>query len=288
MCVCAITARSVTARRPRSMSDVAVHHHECDGRCLRAVAVRHLFEEDRDVAVPALRFADLRSPALRLHLRAHFHAELAYAVPFREHPERDLHDGVPAHQFADHGVCGALRLSWAIRRRSACGCSPPWPAALGFVILHGREWTQPDRGRLDACRSFPTPPGRSRQCRVRERHQDRAAVCRNILRPDRHAHAARHARRGLPGRRRSCARWFIPILLGLWLVAWLGTPAYSPFHYGAHVLLVAAIVSAIILWLKPKVYDASDVEVAGLYWHFVDLVWMFIFPLVYLMSTRII
>jgi heme/copper-type cytochrome/quinol oxidase subunit 3 len=24
-----------------------------------------------------------------------------------------------------------------------------------------------------------------------------------------------------------------------------------------------------------------------LYWHFVDLVWMFIFPLVYLMSTRI-
>jgi cytochrome c oxidase subunit 3 len=25
--------------------------------------------------------------------------------------------------------------------------------------------------------------------------------------------------------------------------------------------------------------------VAGLYWHFVDLVWMFVFPLVYLMSV---
>ena len=49
-----------------------------------------------------------------------------------------------------------------------------------------------------------------------------------------------------------------------------------------------AIVISFILWLKPKVYDASDVEVAGLYWHFVDLVWMFIFPLVYLMSTRIV
>jgi len=24
-----------------------------------------------------------------------------------------------------------------------------------------------------------------------------------------------------------------------------------------------------------------------LYWHFVDLVWMFIFPLVYLMSTKV-
>ena len=29
-----------------------------------------------------------------------------------------------------------------------------------------------------------------------------------------------------------------------------------------------------------------DVEVSGLYWHFVDLVWMFIFPLVYLMSNK--
>jgi cytochrome c oxidase subunit 3 len=26
------------------------------------------------------------------------------------------------------------------------------------------------------------------------------------------------------------------------------------------------------------------VEVSGLYWHFVDLVWMFVFPLVYIMS----
>jgi len=82
-------------------------------------------------------------------------------------------------------------------------------------------------------------------------------------------------------------RKFIPILLALWLAAWLLTPASSPFHYGAHVLLISAIVVSIILWLKPKVYDSSDVEVAGLYWHFVDLVWMFIFPLVYLMSARI-
>src|SRR5262249_9199112 len=83
------------------------------------------------------------------------------------------------------------------------------------------------------------------------------------------------------------SRKFIPILLALWLAAGLGTPASSPFHYGAHVLLVAALVCSIVLWLKPKVYDSSDVEVAGLYWHFVDLVWMFIFPLVYLMSARI-
>jgi cytochrome c oxidase subunit III len=83
-------------------------------------------------------------------------------------------------------------------------------------------------------------------------------------------------------------RNFIPVLLVFWLAAWLGTPSYSPFHYGAHVLLAAAVVCSIVLWLKPKVYDSSDVEVAGLYWHFVDLVWMFIFPLVYLMSAKIL
>ena len=32
--------------------------------------------------------------------------------------------------------------------------------------------------------------------------------------------------------------------------------------------------------------DAEDVEVSGLYWHFVDLVWMFIFPMVYLLSVK--
>jgi cytochrome c oxidase subunit III len=33
-------------------------------------------------------------------------------------------------------------------------------------------------------------------------------------------------------------------------------------------------------------YDSSHVETAGLYWHFVDLVWMFVFPMMYLMNAR--
>ncbi|MDD5544783.1 MAG: cytochrome c oxidase subunit 3 [Acidobacteriia bacterium] len=33
-------------------------------------------------------------------------------------------------------------------------------------------------------------------------------------------------------------------------------------------------------------FNAEDVEVSGLYWHFVDLVWMFIFPLVYILSIH--
>ncbi|MBV9087039.1 MAG: cytochrome c oxidase subunit 3 [Acidobacteria bacterium] len=80
---------------------------------------------------------------------------------------------------------------------------------------------------------------------------------------------------------------FLPILVVLWAIAFFATSPSSPFHYGSLVLLLAGVVAAFVLFLKPRDYDAVDVEVSGLYWHFVDLVWMFIFPLVYLMSTRI-
>jgi len=79
----------------------------------------------------------------------------------------------------------------------------------------------------------------------------------------------------------------LPILLVCWALIFFLTSSNNVFHYGVHVLLVAAVVVGMILFLHPKEYDAHDVEVAGLYWHFVDLVWMFIFPLVYLMSTRV-
>jgi cytochrome c oxidase subunit 3 len=80
---------------------------------------------------------------------------------------------------------------------------------------------------------------------------------------------------------------FLPILGAIWLAGFLLIPSDNVFHYGIHALLIGLVVAAIILFLKPKDYDAHDVEVSGLYWHFVDLVWMFIFPLVYLMSTKI-
>jgi cytochrome c oxidase subunit 3 len=32
-------------------------------------------------------------------------------------------------------------------------------------------------------------------------------------------------------------------------------------------------------------FDADDLEITGLYWHFVDLVWMFVVPLVYLLNV---
>jgi cytochrome c oxidase subunit 3 len=82
-------------------------------------------------------------------------------------------------------------------------------------------------------------------------------------------------------------KWFLPVLAVLWAAGYFLIPADNVFHYGIHALGLGLIVAAIILFLKPKDYDAQDVEVSGLYWHFVDLVWMFIFPLVYLLSTKI-
>ena len=79
-------------------------------------------------------------------------------------------------------------------------------------------------------------------------------------------------------------KMWLPVLAVLAAACWF---APGPFHYGFYVLLLALAIVALILFLKPMDYSDHDIEVTGLYWHFVDLVWMFIFPLVYLMSTKI-
>jgi cytochrome c oxidase subunit III len=47
---------------------------------------------------------------------------------------------------------------------------------------------------------------------------------------------------------------------------------------------VVALVAVSIRYNQGR-YDADDIEVLGLYWHFVDLVWMFVVPFVYLMNV---
>lgn len=46
---------------------------------------------------------------------------------------------------------------------------------------------------------------------------------------------------------------------------------------------VIALVAVGIRYLRGR-YGADDLEVTGLYWHFVDMVWMFVVPLVYLLN----
>jgi len=52
-----------------------------------------------------------------------------------------------------------------------------------------------------------------------------------------------------------------------------------------HVTVGVVVLLVLALGFKNGKYPADYVEIGGLYWHFVDLVWMFIFPLVYLMSA---
>ena len=52
-----------------------------------------------------------------------------------------------------------------------------------------------------------------------------------------------------------------------------------------HVLLGVIYLGIIFTGVVRGKFKFEDVEVSGLYWHFVDLVWMFVFPLVYLMSV---
>ena len=53
-----------------------------------------------------------------------------------------------------------------------------------------------------------------------------------------------------------------------------------------HVISGVAVIAVIALGLRRRRYDAGHLEITGLYWHFVDLVWMFVFPLVYLLNVR--
>ncbi|GIQ67853.1 cytochrome (ubi)quinol oxidase subunit III [Xylanibacillus composti] len=58
------------------------------------------------------------------------------------------------------------------------------------------------------------------------------------------------------------------------------------FH-GAHVLLGVLWIALLIVQLSKKkltVVTAPKVYVAALYWHFIDVVWVFIFTVVYLMG----
>jgi cytochrome c oxidase subunit III len=56
---------------------------------------------------------------------------------------------------------------------------------------------------------------------------------------------------------------------------------------GLHLTHVTAGVIALIavgLRYQRGRYNADDLEILGLYWHFVDMVWMFVVPLVYLLN----
>ena len=69
-----------------------------------------------------------------------------------------------------------------------------------------------------------------------------------------------------------------------------GTPLVGASVFsvtGLHLThVVGGVVALLAVGLRYKGgrYNAGDLEVTGLYWHFVDLVWMFVVPFVYLLN----
>jgi len=73
---------------------------------------------------------------------------------------------------------------------------------------------------------------------------------------------------------------------------WNGSPLFGATFFGVtgmhmtHVAIGVIYLGIIATGFGRGKFTSEDVEVSGLYWHFVDLVWMFVFPLIYLMSVQ--
>src|SRR5713101_6817813 len=114
------------------------------------------------------------------------------------------------------------------------------------------------------------------------------------------------------GDRVAAVKWILATMLGgaafigLHLTEWMhlieegfrpwanpkGSPLFGAVFFGVtglhmtHVAIGVIYLGIVALGYGRANFSAEDVEVSGLYWHFVDLVWMFVFPLVYLMSIK--
>jgi cytochrome c oxidase subunit III len=116
------------------------------------------------------------------------------------------------------------------------------------------------------------------------------------------------------GNRKATVRWILATMafglgfVGLHLTEWLkliynehvtifsnewGVPLFGGTFFAltglhmTHVIIGVIYLGIIAFAVGRGKFKYEDVEVSGLYWHFVDLVWMFIFPLVYLLSARV-
>lgn len=115
------------------------------------------------------------------------------------------------------------------------------------------------------------------------------------------------------GRKSSCVRWLAATMLlgilfaGLHVREWtkmigegwrlFQNPLGGSALFGAtffsitglhllHVTVGVVVIAVITIGYARGRWTAGHVETTGLYWHFVDVVWMFVFPLVYLMNAK--
>ena len=112
---------------------------------------------------------------------------------------------------------------------------------------------------------------------------DRAAVVRNLLFTmlGGIAFIVLHAREWLHLIDEGVRPWHNPWGAPLFGASFFGLTGLHMFHVFSGVIYLGIIA----LGARSGRRTHEDIEVCGLYWHFVDLVWMFIFPLIYLLSV---
>ena len=79
-------------------------------------------------------------------------------------------------------------------------------------------------------------------------------------------------------------------LPGEWRERWPGAPPLFGATFfsitGLHMFhVLTGVLYLGVIALRIRKTRHEDLEISGLYWHFVDLVWMFVFPLIYLLSV---
>jgi heme/copper-type cytochrome/quinol oxidase subunit 3 len=68
-----------------------------------------------------------------------------------------------------------------------------------------------------------------------------------------------------------------------------GSPLFGPTFYittgfhGLHVTGGVLYLALTVLMLRTGKWGANEVEITGLYWHFVDLIWILVFTFIYLL-----
>jgi len=115
------------------------------------------------------------------------------------------------------------------------------------------------------------------------KRDDRAGVVRNILFTmlGGIAFIVLHAREWLHLIGEGVRPWHNPWGAPLFGASFFGLTGLHMFHVFSGVIYLGIIA----LGTRSGRRTHEDIEICGLYWHFVDLVWMFIFPLIYLMSV---